>query len=92
MLGDETTIHRSSPVQVGSATNWTKLTTGDYCCLAINDAGELWAWGKNEGGQMGLGEGTDVRSSSPAQVGSLTTWVDVRSRGTGTTRAIKTAS
>ena len=77
---------------MGSASNWTKVSTGDYLVVAVNEDGELWTWGRNQLGNMGLGEGGDVRYSSPVQVGSLTTWVDVATRGNGTTRAIKTAS
>jgi hypothetical protein len=32
----------------------------------------LWAWGKNNYGQLGLGNTTDY--ASPKQVGSLATW------------------
>ena len=41
--------------------------------------GELWAWGHNEFGQLGLGDTTD--RSSPVQVGSLNTWDTVAAAG-----------
>jgi alpha-tubulin suppressor-like RCC1 family protein len=37
----------------------------------------LWSWGRNNGGQLGQGNTTNL--SSPVQVGSLTTWLNVAS-------------
>ena len=39
---------------------------------AINSSGELWTWGRNADGQLGLGNTTDI--CVPAQVGTLTNW------------------
>ena len=77
-LGD--TSSRSSPVQVGSLTNWAYVDTiggnvGQHHTLAIKTDGTLWAWGRNDQGQLGLGDLTD--RSSPVQVGSLTNWKSV---------------
>ena len=36
---------------------------------------ELWSWGQNTSGQLGLGDITN--RSSPVQVGSLTTWSNI---------------
>nr|QMP83643.1 MAG: hypothetical protein [Caudoviricetes sp.] len=68
-LGD--TTHRSSPVQVGSLTNWSKVAGGSQS-LAIKTDGTLWSWGTNSIGELGLGDRTS--RSSPVQVGSLTNW------------------
>lgn len=69
-LGDRT--HRSSPTQVGSLTNWKDVSTGANFCLATRTDGTLWTWGFNLNGQLGL---SDVNSrSSPTQVGALTNW------------------
>ena len=77
-LGDGTTTDRSSPVQMGDKSDWTGFDkAGDYGSGAINSAGELWTWGRNNRGQLGLGDTTD--RSSPTQVGSLTDWAVVSS-------------
>lgn len=74
-VGDNTTINRSSPVQIGTLTNWSKVYAGSGVSLAIKTDGTLWAWGENAKGQCG--DGTTIRRSSPVQIGTLTTWTDI---------------
>lgn len=64
--------NRSSPVQVGALTTWSRCWVGYRYSLAIKTDGTLWAWGQNSWGQLGLGNQTHY--SSPKQVGALTTW------------------
>lgn len=71
-LGQNNKINRSSPVQLGSQTDWTKTSCGNYSISAINISGALWSWGENDRGQ--LGQNDRIHRSSPVQVGSLTTW------------------
>lgn len=49
-------------------------------------SGNLWTWGTNDNGSLGLGD--TVYRSSPTQVGALNTWKSV-SAGQGTVAAIK---
>jgi alpha-tubulin suppressor-like RCC1 family protein len=63
---------RSSPVQIGTTTDWSKLVTGYENSGAIKTNGTLWMWGKNTKGN--LGDNTRVHRSSPVQVGSSTDW------------------
>ena len=88
-LGDGTATNRSSPVQVGGGqSDWTSLDfQGGQGSGAINSAGELWMWGENANGQLGLGDTTD--RSLPTQVGSLTDWAAMSS-GPRFTLAVKT--
>jgi len=73
-LGDA--LNRSSPTQIGALTNWSNTAAGGgYNGLAIKTDGTLWSWGRNNQGQLGLGNATDY--SLPKQVGSLTTWSTV---------------
>ena len=69
-LGD--TTNRSSPVQVGSLTNWRLVAGGEYHTAAIKTDSTLWIWGRNDYGQLGLGNTTN--RSSPVQVGTSTNW------------------
>lgn len=87
-----TGTNRSSPVQVGSGTDWAMVACGCYHTIAIKTNGTMWTWGKNSitqtvGGALGLGDVND--RSSPCQVGALTTWSRV-SGGYATSAAIKT--
>jgi len=73
-LGNQTGY--SSPKQIGALTNWLKASANDQAASrAIKTDGTLWVWGRNQKGQLGLGNTTDI--SSPQQLGSLTTWIDV---------------
>jgi len=69
---DDSAITRSSPVQIGSDTNWKVLQASSSDALAIKTDGTLWAWGRNFYGQAGLNH--TVQTSSPTQVGALTNW------------------
>jgi alpha-tubulin suppressor-like RCC1 family protein len=56
-----------SPVQVG-ASAWTAVSAGHEHSLAIRSGGSLFAWGRNNDGQLGLSDTTN--RSSPVQVGA----------------------
>jgi alpha-tubulin suppressor-like RCC1 family protein len=88
-LGDNTTTHRSSPVQtVSGGTNWKQVSCGGSHTAAIKTDGTLWLWGRNTIGQ--LGDNTTISKSSPVQtVSGGTNWKQVSGGGTHTA-AIKT--
>ena len=85
-IGDNTTIARSSPVQVGALTTWVSAAINTHA-IALKSDGTLWAWGRGHVGQCGQNNVTYF--SSPVQVGALTTWASV-SAGNETSFAIKT--
>jgi alpha-tubulin suppressor-like RCC1 family protein len=69
-LGDNTTTHRSSPVQtVAFGTNWKSVSCGRFLSTAIKTDGTLWLWGRNGDGQ--LGDNTTTLRSSPVQTVSF---------------------
>ena len=85
-LGLNSVIHEvSSPIQIGTDTNWSKLTDEDiyqdrigvislrWWTHAVKTDGTLWAWGYQNQGELGLNE-ADQNYSSPVQVGSGTDW------------------
>lgn len=74
-LGDGTTAHRSSPVQIGLE-SWTAVAAGLESSLAIHVDGTLWAWGGNQWGQLGTNDKNG--RSSPVQVSTLTNWIDIQ--------------
>ncbi len=65
----------NSPSQVGTASNWSKITCATYNTYAIKSDGTLWAWGSNSDGQ--LGDGTYNNSNIPIQVGTDNHWKSV---------------
>jgi alpha-tubulin suppressor-like RCC1 family protein len=67
--------YRSSPVQIGTATDWAKARTGYYSSFAIKTGGTLWSWGRNDSGQLGLGDITN--RNSPVQIGAGTDWSEI---------------
>jgi alpha-tubulin suppressor-like RCC1 family protein len=80
-LGLGNTTLYSSPVQVGSLTNWKTVTAASSVSYAIKTDGTLWSWGYNGYGQ--LGDSTATAKSSPVQIGSKF-WVQISSNNSHT--------
>lgn len=79
-LGDNSTVHKSSPVSVlGGFTDWTQVASSGSSNFGIRANGTLWAWGYNGYGELGQNiQGLSARRSSPMSVlGNLTDWVQV---------------
>ena len=66
---------RDTPMRVGSQVNWSSVSAGGSHTVAINEYGELWAWGRNLHGR--LGDGTTVNRMEPVRVGLATNWSSV---------------
>ena len=77
------TGNQSSPMQVGSGTDWSKVGKmfGGYGSAAIKTDGTLWMWGNNATGACGINNSTDTAFSSPVQVPG-TTWKAISIIGT----------
>ena len=78
-LGHNSNTQRSSPMQVGTDTNWDTFSNGgdSHSNLALKGDGTLWAWGKNSQGY--LGQNDTVNRSSPTQIPG--TWSSHNNRG-----------
>ena len=84
---NEGSTYYSSPVQLPG--NWAQRTDDDqfidrevkishrFWTLGIKTDGTLWSWGYSGSGNLGLNKGPNNNISSPAQVGSDTTWTSV---------------
>jgi hypothetical protein len=76
--GQGNTTDISSPVQIGSASDWRKIaggTSNSGSVFAINSSGELWATGYNSSGVLGNGATSNL--SNLTQIGALTDWASV---------------
>jgi alpha-tubulin suppressor-like RCC1 family protein len=80
-LNSAGTVHRSSPTQLGTRTDWAYASVGHFNAFAVSTDGSLWSWGF---GSV-TGQNTTIARSSPSQVGTLTNWKNVNA---GTLRAI----
>jgi alpha-tubulin suppressor-like RCC1 family protein len=78
-LNNLTTL--SSPTQIGTNTNWKTVGTDGWSInekqfsFGIKTNGTLWGWGRNDHGNLGLGN--NIQRSSPTQVGTDTTWRNI---------------
>jgi alpha-tubulin suppressor-like RCC1 family protein len=74
-LGDNTTAHKSSPVQtVAGGTNWKQVSVGSNHCFGVKTDGTLWGWGNDSYSK--LGDAGSTKRSSPIQtVAGGTTWL-----------------
>lgn len=63
---------RSSPVQIGTDTNWSSVSVGYLTSFAKKTDGTVWSWGLNSSGTLGLGD--SIGRSSPVQIGSNNNW------------------
>ena len=73
--GDFGGAYRLAPQRMEFGDNWTVIATHTRGIAAINADGELYAWGINFFGQLGLGDYSN--RNIPTRVGSASNWVDV---------------
>ena len=64
----------SSPAQIGTDTNWSKVRMGKETAVGSKTDGTLWVWGANDNGVLGLNAPGTGNRSSPTQIPG--TWSD----------------
>ena len=64
---------KSIPTRVGGWLDWTTISGGGLHSLGIRSDGSLWAWGKNDYGQLGTGDPLQDKSI-PTRVGGWLDW------------------
>ena len=68
-----TNLINPTPFQIGTATDWLKVSVGDYNTFIIKSNGTLWAMGKGSYGLLGNGS-TNQSNPSLQQIGTATNW------------------
>ena len=77
MLGNNTgSGDQSSPVQIGTDSDWAKCFGLELNSFALKTGGELYAWGNNNTGQCG--QNNTTRYSAPVQIPGDWTDCDVK--------------
>jgi alpha-tubulin suppressor-like RCC1 family protein len=71
--------HYGAPTRIGAETNWTQISAGTGFSLALRNDGSLWAWGRNDEGQ--LGDGTTNNRFVPAMIGTDRDWRTIAASG-----------
>ena len=77
-LGDGTTTDRAIPQPIATSSGsppWTAVACGGSHTLALRADGTLWAWGRNDDGQLGLGNNNSV--AFPMMIGNLSGWARI---------------
>ncbi|MCL2503591.1 MAG: cell wall-binding repeat-containing protein [Coriobacteriia bacterium] len=87
-LGDGTNVGKpTTPTRIGMANDWKAISAGGDHSLAQKNDGSLYAWGRNDYGQ--LGDGTTTRRTTPTRIGTASDWKMV-SAGTLHSLAMRT--
>jgi alpha-tubulin suppressor-like RCC1 family protein len=68
-------VNRNTPTQVTTETDWSIISAGNAHSLGLKSNGTLWAWGRNDLGQ--LGDGSTTQRNTPMQIGTDTNWLKV---------------
>tara|TARA_B100001250_G_scaffold231919_1_gene199123 strand:+ start:349 stop:1638 length:1290 start_codon:yes stop_codon:yes gene_type:complete len=79
-LNNDSVTRRSSPVQIGTNTNWTlfKLGAQISAYAAINSDKELYTWGNQTQGQLGQNSGPPAGKKGLTEVSALPgSWTDI---------------
>jgi alpha-tubulin suppressor-like RCC1 family protein len=71
---------RTTPTQIVNESDWSSIVCGDYHTTGIKTDGSIWAWGKNDVGQLGLGDsGVFAKRLVPTRIGSTINWLSAMS-------------
>lgn len=54
-MGHDDGATHDEPAQVGEAADWTYVATDTFHSCGLRGEGELWCWGRNAEGQLGVG-------------------------------------
>jgi alpha-tubulin suppressor-like RCC1 family protein len=64
------------PTKVVGETKWRKIAAGEFHALGLSESNEIFAWGRNTTGQLGLGYNSSTKNSTPIKIEG-STWRDI---------------
>ena len=77
-IGDGTLGNKKqTPTATSGSAGWSKVSAGESFTVAIKADNSLYAWGRNNDGNLGNGDDTD--QSIPVRIGALNDWSVVES-------------
>jgi alpha-tubulin suppressor-like RCC1 family protein len=66
-LGINSTINRSTPVSIlGNKKTFCQINAGDSHTIGIDKTGQVWSWGDNSNGQLGIN--STINRSTPVSI------------------------
>ena len=71
-------ININTPTIVSGNRKWKKVSAGEFHTLGLTDSNELFGWGRNTTGQLGIGFNSSSKNLEPIRVGNQT-WIDIES-------------
>lgn len=74
-LGDTTDRYYSGLTQVGTADNWSKVSSGQRYTLGLRTDGTIWSTGWGQYGR--LGHGDTLNKTVFTQIGTADNWTDI---------------
>ena len=74
---------QTTPLQIGTDTDWVAASAGNANTFALKSDGSLWAWGNNPRDWLGV-DSLDEIIVTPMQIGTDTDWINA---ATGFNRA-----
>ncbi len=74
VLGIGKYTNSSTPVRVGTDTDWVDISVGVMHALAVKSDGTLWGWGFNQESQL---MNLPAANNAPVQLGTDTDWASV---------------
>ncbi len=70
--------------QIGTATNWQKISASSQMTIGLRSDGTIWGWGQND--QYEMGNNTCCANQlTPIQIGTANHWVDIEATNWGAT-------
>ncbi|MBI5417584.1 Ig-like domain-containing protein [Candidatus Poribacteria bacterium] len=81
-LGDATNVDKNEPIEIGfnnyNYHYWISAVCGSNHTIGISNFGTLWAWGRNNFGQLGYGLNVDYNRNIPDEIGINNDWLFIK--------------